>query len=258
MPVSARARRLRPVHHRTACVARETRETPACPRCELDHSAAISSSFARARACSTLRRMSLTIVGRSSSHFTRTVRVAAHELEVPYTFATVADLTVSDPVAYHGNPALKVPVLQTSEGPWFGALPICRELARRSHVPARIVWPEQVPERLASNAQELVLAGMATEVQLIMRGAPDAPDTRKPRQSLEGSVAWLEQHLDAALAQTARPDAVSFLALSAYCFLTHLGFRQVLEIDAWPRLCRFCSTFGARPSALATPYRFDS
>jgi hypothetical protein len=100
---------------------------------------------------------------------------------------------------------------------------------------------------------------MSTEVQLIMRGAgaTDAPDARKPRASLHGSVEWLEAHLDAALAEVAQPGVVSFLAITAYCFLTHLGFRQVASIEHLPRLSAFCQEFGARPSALATPYHFD-
>ena len=66
-----------------------------------------------------------------------------------------------------------------------------------------------------------------------------------------------EAHLDAALAEVAQPGVVSYLAITAYCFLTHLGFRQVASIEHLPRLSAFCQEFGARPSALATPYHFD-
>jgi len=202
--------------------------------------------------------MSLRIVGRSSSHFTRTVRVVAHELEVAYQFAPLLDLSSRNAADYAGNPALKIPVLETEAGTWYGALPICRELARRAREPGRIVWPDEVRERLASNAQELVLQAMATEVQLIMRGAADAPDAVKPRASLTGSVEWLEAHLDEALAQVGRPGALPFLAISAFCFLTHLGFREVLDIDPLPRLRAFCAAFEARASARSTPYRYDA
>ena len=198
--------------------------------------------------------MPLTLIGRSSSHFTRTVRVVAHELDVPCPLTPLPGLTVRDLAAYGGNPALKIPVLQTLEGAWFGALPICRELARRAASPERIVWPEQLTTRLASNAQELVLSAMSTEVQLIMRGAQDAPDALKPRASLQNTVEWLEANLDHAVAEA---GATSFLAITAYCFLTHLGFRQVLTLDPASRLTSFCSAFGQRPSAQATPYRFD-
>ena len=202
--------------------------------------------------------MSLKILGRSSSHFTRTVRLVAHELEVPYTFSPLYDLSSRDPSDYAGNPALKIPVLDTEAGPFFGALPICRELARRADKLSHIVWPEELGERLASNAQELVLQGMATEVQLIMRGAADSPDAIKPRASLVGCVDWLESHLPQALAQSARSGAVSFLAITAYCFLTHLDFRQVLSIEALPQLRSFCAAFGERACAQATAYRYDS
>ena len=49
------------------------------------------------------------IVGRSSSHFTRLVRLFALELGVAYEFAPVYDLSSLDARDYAGNPALKLP-----------------------------------------------------------------------------------------------------------------------------------------------------
>ena len=200
----------------------------------------------------------VTIVGRSSSHFTRTLRMLAHELDVPYTLAPLYDLSSCEASDYGGNPALKIPILVTQEGSWFGALPAAREVARRAREPQRIVWPEQVHDRLASNAQELVLQAMATEVQLLMGGAAGAPELPKVRASLTGSLAWLEQHMAGALARSERADAVSYLAITAFCLLTHLRFRQVLEIEPFTGLSEFCAAFGSRTSARATEYRFDA
>ncbi|HEX3696528.1 MAG TPA: hypothetical protein VH374_14190 [Polyangia bacterium] len=50
----------------------------------------------------------IVLLGRSSSHFTRTTRVFAHELGAPYIFRPVLDLTTLDRTAYGGNPARKV------------------------------------------------------------------------------------------------------------------------------------------------------
>jgi hypothetical protein len=73
-----------------------------------------------------------------------------------------------DPHHYSGNPALKVPTLETADGAWFGALNICRELRRLSPCEVRIVWPEDLRGILATNAQELAVHAMGTEVTLIM------------------------------------------------------------------------------------------
>jgi hypothetical protein len=39
--------------------------------------------------------------------------------------------------------------------------------------------------------------------------------------------------------------------------MTHLPFREVLPVAAYPELNDFCRHFAARPSAVATTYRFD-
>jgi glutathione S-transferase len=72
------------------------------------------------------------LIGRSSSHFTRVTRIFAAEMRIDYSFQVVRDLMSSDPEDYGGNPALRIPVLRTSRGVWFGALNVCRELWRRS------------------------------------------------------------------------------------------------------------------------------
>ena len=200
----------------------------------------------------------LRIVGRSSSHFTRIARLFANELAISYDFTVVHDLFSQNGVHYADNPALKIPVLMTEDGPWFGALNICRALTRRASSAPMIVWPEQITDRRAANAQELVLQGMATEVGIIMRGpgTPDAHDD-KARESLVRSVAWLDAELPAALASLPPSRTTSFLEVSVYCFVTHLAFRQVLETDGYEHLQAFCSAFGQRASARATAYRFD-
>jgi glutathione S-transferase len=202
----------------------------------------------------------LQITGRSSSHFTRLVRVFAHELGVAYEFRPVLDLMSTAQSDYAGNPALRMPVLDTDAGSWFGSLNICRELARHAAHPLRVVWPEDVRALDASNAQELVLQGMATIVGLVMRqvngelGAYDA----KAREGLEHSVAWLERHFAAARASLPNDRELSFLEVSAFCFIAHLEFRKQLELAPFPVLRGFRAEFGERASARATEYRFDA
>lgn len=203
--------------------------------------------------------MVLSIVGRSSSHFTRTVRMFAHELAIDYAFRPLGDLSSRDVNQYADNPALKIPVLETPDGPWFGALNICRELARRTPGAPKICWPEQLRDRTAANAQELVLQGMATEVALIMQATGGVIATSgKAFESLVNSLSWLDANLAHVRASTSERDTLSIFELTTYSFVTHLQFRKVTDISPYHALQAFCSEHGQRPSAQATAYRFDA
>jgi len=201
----------------------------------------------------------LVVVGRSSSHFTRTARIFALELGVPHAFQPVFDLTALDPETYAGNPALKVPVLVTGDGPLFGTENICRELVRRSGRGAEVVLRGAVADRRVANAEELALHAMSTEVSLIV--AQLAGDARlapaKLDRSLDGSLRHLDDHLDEALAALPAPRLLSFLEVAVFCLVTHLPFRKIRSVDGHPRLVEFCRRFGARSGARATEYAFD-
>jgi glutathione S-transferase len=205
--------------------------------------------------------MSLRIAGRSSSHFTRVVRVFAHELGLAYQFEPVMDLLSGDSERYFGNPALRIPAAELDGAAWYGALNICRVLARRAPPPRAIVWPEALVDRTAANAQELVLQGMSTEVGLIMRTAarPDLTDRYddKARASLSASLGWLEQHFASVRDALPADRALSFVEVTAFCFFAHLEFRQVVDMAGYPRLRAFCHEYELRPAARETAYRFD-
>ncbi|HYP86756.1 MAG TPA: glutathione S-transferase N-terminal domain-containing protein, partial [Polyangiaceae bacterium] len=151
-----------------------------------------------------------TIVGRSSSHFTRTVRIFALELGVAHSFQVARNLSSLAAADFGDNPALRLPILKDESGVWFGALNICRQLARASSAPGRIVWPEQLTTPLLANAQELTVQAMASAVDLIMSRdsvAPTSSFVAKRRASLESSVSWLDQHVDAVLAALPERDS---------------------------------------------------
>jgi len=206
--------------------------------------------------------MTVEIIGRSSSHFTRVVRVFAHELGLAYRFEPVRDLLSQDSEHYFGNPALRIPALEVEGGAWYGALNVCRELARRAQSPRSIVWPEALTDRTAANAQELVLQGMSTEVGMIMRklAHPDQTDRYedKNRTSLLASLSWLEQHFTAVRDALPADRALSFLEVTAFCFFTHLEFRRVVDMAEYGRLRAFFHQYELRPAARATVYRFDT
>ena len=205
----------------------------------------------------------LRIIGRSSSHFTRCVRIFAHELDVAYTLVPIHDMLSCNSTDYAGNPALKMPILDSDQGAWFGALNICRELARRAGRESAIIWPEALSDRLAANAQELTLQGMATQVALVMNTVGSSPTTPgrpydiKTRASLNNSLTWLDENLAAVLSQLREDRWLSYFEVTLFCFIKHLEFRSVLDTTALPRLQTFSQAFAQRASARATEYRFD-
>lgn len=207
-------------------------------------------------------KLELCIVGRPSSHFTRVARLFAEELGLDYELELVRDLMSCDSSDYAGNPALRLPVLKTRDAAWFGALNICRELARRSTRRLRVVWPEHLEKPLLANAQELTLQGMATEVGLIMGAlggtAETNPHAVKLRTSLTNTLSWLDAALPEVLASLPAERDLSFLEASLFCFVEHLAFREVLPIDGYKNLVEHCAGFRARPSAAKTPYRFQT
>jgi hypothetical protein len=51
---------------------------------------------------------------------------------------------------------------------------------------------------------------------------------------------------------------LSFLEVTSFCFVTHLDFRQVLDISGYTNLLAFCQRYGERESAHETGYKFDA
>jgi glutathione S-transferase len=219
---------------------------------------------------------SVTLVGRSSSVFTRVARIFAAELAVAYAFRVVPDLLSREPRDYAGNPALRLPVLETGQGAWFGALSICRQLRRLSTRRMAMAWPEDFEQPLLANAQELTLQAMASEVTLIMNqlaGTGESEHQRKLEDSLIGSLGWLDRNIALAREALARdalhragllggelPGApwLSYFEVTLFCLVTHLEFRSVVPTAGYAQLREFCGDFGERRSALETGYRFDS
>lgn len=202
------------------------------------------------------------IVGRSSSHFTRMPRIFAEELGVPYEFVPVYDMTATDPQAYGGNEALKLPSLRRGEALLCGAQNICRALAEIAAAPLRIVWPEDCRDDLSRNAQEMVSHCMAAQVQLIFGtiiGKLPAENIyfTKCRAGFQNSLRWLDQHLPGMLSALPARDLSSF-EVSLFCLIDHLIFRPTLPLNPYPSLVRFGEEFARRPSAQRTVYRFDT
>lgn len=203
----------------------------------------------------------LTLIGRSSSTFTRVTRIFAAELGLRPDFEIVRNIQSLDAQDYGGNPALKVPSLRTPDGTWFGALNICRELVRFAERPLRVVWPEALEHPLLANTQEMILQAMSTEVGLIMSRVGDQPTGTfhqvKMTESLTRSLAWLDANLGVALGTLPPERDLSYLEVTLFCLFAHLDFRQIVATAPYPKLVEFKSDFGARASCQLTEYKFD-
>jgi glutathione S-transferase len=200
------------------------------------------------------------IVGRSSSHFTRTARIFAIELGIAHAFRPVLDITSLDSANYADNPALKVPSFIDEQGALFGTENICRELVRRSGRRSNVVMRGDVSERVVANAEELTLHVMSSEVSLIM--AKVAGDVRlappKVTRSVENCLQYLDENVEALVRALPEDRLLSFVEVSLFCVVTHLPFRQVMDVGSWSRLGEFCRRFEEREGARATEYRFDA
>jgi glutathione S-transferase len=204
----------------------------------------------------------LQIVGRRSSLFTRMPLIFAEELGVPYEIVPIYDMTAIGPEVYAGNPALKLPILRDGDAVLFGAQNICRALLERAASPKRILWPEDLTDPPARNAQELVWHAMATQVQIVMgtvvnKLPADNPYFAKAYTSLIGSLAWLDSNLPVLLDKLPARD-ISLFEVSLHCLVEHLVFRPTLPVSPYLSLVQFSREFSRRPSAQDTIYRFDA
>lgn len=201
------------------------------------------------------------LIGRSSSHFTRVVRLLAAEFGVAYQFQPVYDLGSRDRRDYGGNPAMKLPVLRLGEESVFGTENIARALADRAKCPVRMVWTEHLPDLVARNAQELVWHAMAAQVQLVFgtQAAQLPADNLYFAKAAEGMaqvLEWLDVHLERVLASLPARD-LSLLEVTLFCLLEHLAFRPTVPLLPYAALTAYTQRFGQRASARNTAYHFD-
>lgn len=202
------------------------------------------------------------LVGRSSSHFTRIPRIVADEAGVPLDFQPIYDMTALDASMYAGNPALKLPILKVGTQVVFGAMHIARTIAEHAGRTTDFIWPEEIHNVEARNAQELVWHGMSTQVQLVMGTAvaklpADNVFFTKARAGFEGALAWLDQHLEGVLNQLPSARLTTLFEVSLFCLIEHLLFRPSVAVSEHPTLIAFAQQFATRASAQRTPYRID-
>ncbi|HZJ63147.1 MAG TPA: hypothetical protein VFD36_06445, partial [Kofleriaceae bacterium] len=97
-----------------------------------------------------------------------------------------------------------------------------------------------------------------SEVTVVMAKFTGAALPPKVTASIENSLDFLDAHLDAVLAALPADRLTSFFEVALFCVVTHLPWREVMDVARWTRLGEFCRRFGERESARATEYRFDA
>lgn len=208
----------------------------------------------------------LTLVGRRSSLFTRMPFIYAHELAVPMAYEPLRGLGSQDAANFAGNPALKMPVLRIGNEVVYGAQNICRvitEQARARGATPRMVWPEDLRDATSRNAHELLANVLAAQVQLVMGTQlgdlpAEHPFFTKIRAGYEQSLAWLDAHLDAVLDAMPLSRTLSFFEVALLCMVDHLrSVRPTLPVEGYARLVTFADSYGQRPAAQQTVFRFD-
>ncbi len=200
----------------------------------------------------------LELFGRTGSHYTRLVRMFAHDAGLTYAFRDIPDMTVLEPSAYGGHPGLKLPVLVVDGQPLFGAENICRWLSENARTPKLVVWTEDVPSPELSNGQELVWSSMSAQVQIMMATRVfgverEHPYVAKSREGLLGCLGWLDHQLEALLAYLPTRDA-SLFEHSLFCLIGHLQFRSSVELGGFSRLLAFHDLHSRLDSAKTTPF----
>ena len=207
---------------------------------------------------------SLRLTGRSSSHFTRVARIVAHELAVPVVLHVLHDISSVNVEDYGGHPSLKIPTLHVGDLPLFGTDNICRklaELADRADDP-RVVLSHQVTSDLVRNAQELVWQAMAAQVQLVLgvrvgKLPAESSFFAKAALGMLGSLTWLNERLDRALAALPAPRDFSVFEVTLHCLIEHIVFRPTVPLDGFSTLRDFTASFATRESARRTAFCFD-
>jgi hypothetical protein len=104
----------------------------------------------------------------------------------------------------------------------------------------------------------MTLHAMSSEVSLILaKIAGNAPPPKVAR-SMENALGWLDENVDAMLAALPPDRTLSFVEVALFCLVTHLPWRQVMDVAHHARLADFVRRFGERASAKQTEYRFDA
>src|SRR4029078_9067701 len=103
-----------------------------------------------------------------------------------------------------------------------------------------------------ATSERLARHVMSSAVSLIMAKLTGAAPPPKVVASIENCLDFLDAHIEAALAALPADLLTSFPAVSLFCLVTPLPWREVMDVSRWSRLGDFARELGQRDSARAT------
>lgn len=154
------------------------------------------------------------LYGTPRSHFTRIVRVVAHELSLPLAWVDVGNVGAAE--AFGGNPLMQVPALDDDGHTIWGSDNVCRYLVERERKdPVGVTALDWRGRNLLS----VIHGVMAAEVRLVLAEraglSTDGEFFAKSRQTIRDGVAFVDTNL--------RDDGpLSYLQICAISMWDHL------------------------------------
>ena len=203
--------------------------------------------------------MTARLFGRSTSHFTRVVTIFAHEVGFEYELVPIRKLRGMDPDAYGSHPGLKMPTMHFDSDVTYGAVNICREIARRTGKVDAVEWPySRIDDAASANFDEIVFQAMSTQVAAVMAKEVARVDAEnilltKSLAGLTGMMQWLNANF-AAYRRSQTAEKLSITEIALFCLLEHIKFRRSIGTEALFALNDFAKSFASRASAASTDY----
>jgi glutathione S-transferase len=193
----------------------------------------------------------LVLIGTPLSHFTRKVRIALHELEIPFDFEPVNNLLEADATRYGQNPLMRVPTLIDGDRWLIESDHIVRHViaTRAPHDPLNALTPT-----IDDLNQLSVLNGiMAHEVTLILAARGGLADVmvhtyfQKLSHAITSGLSWVDQTLDS------EREGFNYVDVVTICMWEHLvHYGTVPGLQSFQRIAERVARFSTRDSVART------
>lgn len=189
--------------------------------------------------------MPYALFGTPRSHFTRVVRMVAHELGLSVPLVDVGD--VGQLVPFAGNPLMTVPVLEHEGARIWDTHHVCRYLVEQAGRDPLGVESLDVEGR---NTLAVIFGVMGAEVRLILAARAGVPAEGRPFDKVRATVKAGLGFLDARVDEDRRD--LDYLAVATVAMWEHLLlFRNAVEADA-PRIDRWVRALSAHAAVRET------
>jgi glutathione S-transferase len=148
------------------------------------------------------------------------------------------------------NPTRKVPMLQDGDQVIFDSGVIFRYLCQKLQLPA-LSWPDENRLTMINAVNDSLV-----EILLCQRSGFDTNSDKLffnlQHERITGTLQVLEQQAAAQQFKT-----WDYLAISLYCLLDWIEFRQLVDLTPYPHLRHFCSSSNHQPGVAQTDPRLS-